>query len=58
MSEIVSEVAFAIYSTWSRERDPDRQRRRFDKLPQPVREEFEAEAKAAIRVIENIRSYA
>ena len=52
MSELVSETAFAIYQTWSRERDPDRARRRFEKMPIATREQFEAEAKAAIRVVE------
>ena len=52
MDDLVTETAFAIYSTWSRERDPDRARRRFEKLPSVTREQFEAEAKAAIRVVE------
>lgn len=57
MSEVdpITEIAFAIYSTWSRERDPDRARRRFEKLPAPVREQFEAEAKAAKRVADALR---
>jgi hypothetical protein len=50
--ELVAETAFAIYSTWSRERDPDRARYRFERLPSAIREQFEAEAKAAIRVVE------
>lgn len=51
-SDLVFETAFAIYATWSRERDPDRARRRFTKMPAVTREQFEIEAKAAIRVCE------
>ena len=50
MSDVVQEVAFAIYSTWSREPDPARALTRFKRLPQSTRENFEAEARAAIRV--------
>lgn len=49
---MIAEAAFAIFHTWSRERDPDRARRRFENLKPAIREEFEAEAKAAARVIE------
>jgi hypothetical protein len=52
MSDLVSAVAFAIYQTWSRERDPARALQRFKRLPTPTREQFEAEAKAAVRVAE------
>ena len=52
MSELVSETAFAIYQTWSRERDPQRARYRFERLPAVTREQFEAEARAAIRVVD------
>ncbi|WP_041544595.1 MULTISPECIES: hypothetical protein [Chelativorans] len=51
-ADLVSETAFAIYQTWSRERDPDRARRRFEALRPAIRDQFEAEAKAAIRVVE------
>jgi hypothetical protein len=51
----VEEVAFAIYAEFSRERDPDRARRRFEKMPDVTREQFEREAKAAIRVVDAIR---
>lgn len=50
MTDIITEVAFAIYAEFSRERDPDRARRRFDWLKPAVREQFEREAKAAERV--------
>lgn len=50
--DLVQAVAFAIYQTWSRERDPDRALSRFKRLPDPTRESFEAEAKSAIRVCE------
>lgn len=52
MSDLVQHVAFAIYSEFSRERDPDRARRRFEKLPPATREQHEREAKAAIRICE------
>lgn len=52
MSDLVSVAAFAIYQTWSRERDPQRALQRFNRLPAPTREQFEAEAKSAIRVCE------
>lgn len=48
----VTEVAFAIYAEWSRERDPERARKRFARLPDATREQFEREAKAAMRVCE------
>lgn len=50
-----TEVAFAIYHTWSRERDPDRARTRFSKLAPQVRADFEAEARAAIKADEAFR---
>jgi hypothetical protein len=52
MPDVVQEVAFAIYQTWARERDPDRALQRFKRLTQSTRENFEAEAKAALRVAE------
>lgn len=52
MNDLVTFVAFAIYREWSRERDPARAERRFLKLKPPIRDQFEAEAKAAIRVCE------
>ena len=52
MNDLVQHVAKAIYGTWSRERDPSRIDTRFARLPQPTREQFEAEAVAAIRVCE------
>lgn len=52
MDDIVSATAFAIYQTWARERDPERALQRFRRLPQTTREQFEAEAKAALRVAE------
>lgn len=52
VNDLVQHVAFAIYQTWSRERDPDRALQRFKRLPPPTREQFEAEASAAIRVCE------
>lgn len=52
MSDLVTETAFAIYREFSRERDPDRARKRFEKMPAVTRQQFEAEAKAAIRVVE------
>lgn len=50
--DIIHEAAFAIYREFSRERDPDRARRRFEKMPAQIREQFYAEAKAALRVFE------
>lgn len=52
MTDIVQAVAFAIYQTWSRERDPQRALQRFNRLKPATRDEFEAEAKSAIRVAE------
>jgi hypothetical protein len=52
MNDVVSATAFAIYQTWARERDPDRALYRFNRLPQSTREQFDAEAKAALRVAE------
>lgn len=52
MNDLVHYVAFAIYQTWSRERDPDKALYRFKRLPDTTREQFEAEARAAIRVCE------
>ena len=52
MSDLVQAVALSIYATWSRERDPARIEARFKRLPQSTRENFEAEARAAIRVCE------
>lgn len=52
VADLVEEVAFAIYREFARERDPDIARRRFDRLNQVTRDQFEAEAKAAIRVVE------
>jgi hypothetical protein len=46
----VTEVAFAIYREFSRERDPERARKRFERMPEVTRQQFEAEAKAAISV--------
>jgi hypothetical protein len=51
-SDLVHETAFAIYREFSRERDPDRARRRFETMPEIIREQFYAEAKAAARVVE------
>lgn len=50
--DLIHEVAFAIYAEFSRERDPERARRRFANLPTATREQFEREAKAASRVCE------
>jgi len=50
--DLITETAFAIYREFSRERDPDRARKRFENLRPAVREQFEAEAKAAARVVE------
>lgn len=50
--EPIYEVALAIYSTFVRERDPDRARRRFNNLKPAIREQYEAEARAASRVCE------
>lgn len=50
MNDLVQAVSLAIYGTWSRERDPARIEARFARLPQSTRSEFEAEAKAALRV--------
>jgi len=52
MNDFVQAVALAIYGTWSRERDPARIEARFKRLPQSTRENFEAEARAAIRACE------
>lgn len=52
MTDIVQHVALAIYTEFVRERDPQRALQRFNRLPQPTREHFESEAKAAIRVCE------
>jgi hypothetical protein len=52
VSDLVTETAYAIYQTWSRERDPQRARQRFERLPDVTREQFQAEAKSAIRVVE------
>lgn len=52
MSDVVAAMAFAIYQTWARERDPDRARQRFSRLPQAIRDQFDAEARAALRVAE------
>jgi hypothetical protein len=56
MTDLVTETAFAIYQQFARERDPDRARRRFENLKQPIREQFEAEAKAAIRIVEHFHA--
>lgn len=58
MTDLVTAVAFAIYREFSRERDPDRARRRFDDLKPATREQFEREAKAAIRVVEHMGEFA
>lgn len=50
--DLIHETAFAIYREFSRERDPDRARRRFETMPELIREQFYAEAKAAVRVVE------
>lgn len=50
--DLIHETAFAIYREFSRERDPDRARRRFETMPEIIREQFYAEAKAAVRVAE------
>lgn len=50
--DLITETAFAIYREFSRERDPDRARKRFENLRPVIREQFEAEAKAAVRVVE------
>lgn len=52
MTDLVQAVAFAIYTEFARERDPQRAWRRFCWLPDAIREQFEAEAKAALRVAE------
>lgn len=52
MNGIVQDVALAIYTEFSRERDPYRALQRFKRLPDITRESFEQEAKAAIRVCE------
>lgn len=52
MNDIVHHAAFAIYQTWARERDPERALQRFKRLPDATREQFEAEARAVIRVCE------
>ncbi len=51
-ADLVTETAFAIYREFSRERDPDRARKRFEGLKPAIRDQFETEAKAAIRVVE------
>lgn len=50
--DLITETAFAIYREFARERDPDRARKRFENLRPVIREQFEAEAKAAVRVVE------
>lgn len=52
MPDIVQHVALAIYTEFVRERDPQRALQRFKRLPDTTRENFEAEARAAIRVCE------
>lgn len=51
----INEIAFAIYAEFSRERDPARARRRFERLPEHVLNQFKREAKAADRVSEAFR---
>lgn len=58
MSERVTEVAFAIWQAFARERDPDRAGRRFDALRPAIRDQFETEAKAAIRVADRMGEFA
>lgn len=50
--EPVQHVAFAIFQAWARERDPARARQRFNRLPPAIRDQFDTEAKAALRVAE------
>lgn len=58
MSNVIHEAAFAIFQAFARERDPDKARRRFETMPEEVRMQFYAEAKAAWRVFENMREAA
>jgi len=51
-AELVQAVAFAIYRTWSRDADPQRAERRFNNLKDAVRRQFEAEAIAALNIVE------
>lgn len=55
MTDRVTEVAFGIYQEFTRERDPERARARFEKLPNTTRRQFEREAKAAIRIADATR---
>lgn len=50
MPDIVQHVALAIYTEFVRERDPQRALQRFNRMPDATREQFENEAKAALRV--------
>lgn len=50
MADIVKHVALAIYTEFVRERDPQRALQRFNRMPDATREQFEDEAKAALRV--------
>lgn len=52
MTDLVAEGALAIFKAWSRERDPDYARKRFERLKPAVRQQFEEEFKAAHRVSE------
>lgn len=54
--DLLTETAFAIYREFARERDPDRARRRFENLRPVIREQFETEAKAAIRIVETFHA--
>lgn len=54
MTDAVQIVAKAIYGAWSREPDPRRVDYRFERLKPAVREQFETEAKAALRVCEDL----
>ncbi|PWJ80585.1 hypothetical protein C7441_112127 [Pseudaminobacter salicylatoxidans] len=51
----IHEAAFAIFREFSRERDPDKARRRFETMPQQNRDQHYAEAKACLRVFEAFR---
>lgn len=53
--DLVGETAFAIWQAFVRERDPDRARKRFSRVPQATKEQFESEARAAIRVADGFR---
>ncbi len=50
--EAIHEAAFQIYWTFIRERDPERARQRWARIPERTRSQWIAEAKAAARVFD------